>query len=123
MTDKPLLLAVDRNHRNLELLSQFLSKEGYQTQTANSLEQFNQILDESKQIELALVDISGFDRRIWDCCERLRGEKIPFLVLSPRQSAAIQQESLAHGASSMLVKPLVVKELLGIIRSLLDEQA
>lgn len=121
MNHLPLLLAVDRNPRNLELLTQFLSQEGYQICTVTTLEQFNQVLDESDEIALALVDISGFDRRIWKCCERLREAKIPFLVLSPRQSAAIQQESLAHGASSILVKPLVVRELLGLIRSLLGD--
>ena len=122
MNNQPLLLAVDRNQRNLELLTQFLSREGYQTCTLSRLEQFNQVLDQSDEIALALVDISGFDRRIWVCCERLREAKIPFLVLSPRQSAAIQQESLTHGASSILVKPLVVRELLGLIRSLLGGQ-
>lgn len=35
---------------------------------------------------------------------------------------AYQQESLAHGARSMLVKPLVIKELLRFMRSLLGEQ-
>jgi hypothetical protein len=40
---------------------------------------------------LALVDITGFDRTIWERCEGLRHHKIPFLVLSPRQSASIQQ--------------------------------
>jgi DNA-binding response OmpR family regulator len=122
MNNRPLLLAVDRNQRNLGLLSQFLSREGYQTCTVSTLEQFNQVLDQSDEIALALVDISGFDRRIWACCERLREAKIPFLVLSPRQNAAIQQESLAHGASSILVKPLVIRELLGLIRSLLGDQ-
>jgi DNA-binding response OmpR family regulator len=122
MNGNPLLLTVNRNHRNLELLTQFLGKEGYQTLSASSLEEFDQVLNEVNEIELALVDISGFDRRIWDYCERLRQEKIPFLVLSPKQSAAIQQESLVHGASSMLIKPLVVRELLGIIRSLLRDR-
>lgn len=122
MNNRPLLLAVDCNQRNLGLLSQFLSREGYQTCTVSTLGHFNQVLDQSDEIALALVDISGFDRRIWACCERLREAKTPFLVLSPRQSAAIRQESLAHGASSILVKPLVVRELLGLIRSLLGDQ-
>lgn len=122
MDSQPFVLAVDHNRRNLELLAQFLSKEGYSTLGASSLEEFEQMLTGETKIGLVLLDISGFDRRIWDCCERLREQKIPFMVLSPRQSAAIQQESLAHGARSMLVKPLMVKELLNLIRSLLNEQ-
>jgi len=115
----PVILAVDHNSRNLELLSQFLGREGYQTRTAADLEGFDQALAEANGIDLALVDIAGFDRSIWERCEALRHHKIPFLVLSPRQSAAIQQASLTHGAHGVLVKPLTVKDLLGLICSLL----
>jgi DNA-binding response OmpR family regulator len=102
-------------------LSQFLGREGYQTRPAATLEEFDQALAEANSIGLALVDIAGFDRTIWERCEGLRHHKIPFLVLSPRQSAAIQQASLTHGARGVLIKPLVVRELLGLIRSLLEE--
>jgi DNA-binding response OmpR family regulator len=118
-----VILAVDRNHRNLELLSQFLEREGYQTRPAATLEEFDQALAEANGIGLALVDIAGFDRAIWERCEELRHHKIPFLVISPKQSAAIQQASLTHGARGVLIKPLVVRELLGLIRSLLEEDA
>ena len=117
----PVILAVDRNQRNLELLSQFLGREGYQTHVATTLEEFQEALVEGNDIGLVLVDIAGFDRRIWECCEGLRHQRIPFLVLSPKQNAALQQVSLTHGARGVLIKPLVVKELLGLIRSLLEE--
>lgn len=121
MKQKPLILTVDRNCCNLELLAQFLGKKGYQSLGATSLKEFEQALTSEANINLVLIDIAGFDHNIWNLCERLRDEQIPFLVISPRQSAAIQQESLAHGARSMLVKPLVLKELLRFIRSLLGE--
>jgi len=66
-----------------------------------------------------LVDIAGFDHRIWEYCDRLRKQNIPFLVLSPKQNVAIQQQSFVHGASSMLTKPLAIKELFLLIRNLL----
>ena len=121
MKAMPLILAVDHNPRNLELLSQFLGREGYQTRTAAGLQEFDQALAEPDEIALALVDIAGFDRSIWERCEALRHHKIPFLVLSPRQSAAIQQASLTHGAHGVLVKPLTVKDLLSLICGLLKE--
>ena len=95
----------------------------FQYGTAATLEEFDQALTEANGIGLALVDIAGFDRRIWERCEGLRHHKIPFLVLSPKQSVAIQQASLTHGARGVLIKPLVVRELLGLIRSLLEEDA
>jgi DNA-binding response OmpR family regulator len=116
-----VILAVDRNHRNLELLNQFLGREGYQTRTAATLEEFDEVLGTGNDIGLALVDIAGFDRSIWERCEGLRQHKIPFLVLSPKQSVAIQQASLTHGARGVLIKPLIVRELLGLIRSLMEE--
>jgi DNA-binding response OmpR family regulator len=122
MAEDACILAIDRNRRNLELLAQFLNKEGYHTVGANSLEEFDRALSGEPKIKLVLLDISGFDRHIWDYCQKLREAEIPFLVLSPRQSAAIQQESFARGARTMLVKPLVVKELLSLIRGFLGEQ-
>lgn len=118
----PLILAVDRNRRNLDLLSQFLGREGYETIAAASLEEFDQVLDERAGINLALIDIAGFDRSVWERCERLRAKEIPFIIISPRQSAALQQASLAHGARGVLLKPLAVKELLGLIRGFVEEE-
>jgi CheY-like chemotaxis protein len=40
MISNSTILAVDRNQRNLELLSHLLNKEGYQTMTASSFEEF-----------------------------------------------------------------------------------
>jgi CheY-like chemotaxis protein len=56
--DNPLILSVDRNHKNLELLT-FLGREGYQVLAVSSIEEFEQALMHSKEINLALVDIAG----------------------------------------------------------------
>ena len=114
-----VVLTVDRNERNLELLAQFLGKEGYQTLPISSLGGFAQALEQSDGLGLALVDISGFDRSIWDYCEQLADKGVPLLVVSPKQVGRIQQESLSHGAQGVLFKPLVVKELTTIIESMI----
>jgi hypothetical protein len=36
---------------------------------------------------------------------------------------AIQRASLSHGARGVMIKPLVVKELMGLVKGLLDGQA
>ena len=115
------LLLVNRLPRNLELLTDFLAKEGYPTVRAATYEEIDRALVNPPPLAGALVDISGFDAEIWARCEQLRAAKIPFLVVSPRQSAAIQQASLSHGAKGVMVKPLVVKELIGVVQSLLEE--
>lgn len=121
MTDdsKPLILAVDRNRRNLELLTQVLVQQGYQVLAKISLEGVEETLNAPTTIKLALVDISGFDASIWSLCQRLREQGIPFLVISPRQQAAVQQASIANGALGLLGKPLIMREFLQLIRDLL----
>ena len=114
MKDKPLILVVDRNHKNLELLT-FLGREGDRVLAGSSMEKFEPALMHSEEINLALVDIAGFHRQILEKCDRLRTENIPFFVLH-KQNVAIQKQSLTYGARSMLVKSLVIK-LLGMIRS------
>jgi len=114
---------VNRLPRNLQLLTEFLGQEGYTTLGAASYEELDTVLSQTEQthIDGALVDIAGYDSGIWTRCEQLRAAKIPFLVVSPQLSAAIQQAGLAHGARSVMVKPLVVKELIGVIKSILTE--
>lgn len=73
------------------------------------------------QINLGLIDITGFDSSIWEWCEQLKNQQIPFLIVSPRQSTVIQQQSLVAGASSILIKPLVIKQLFTLIKSLLED--
>src|SRR5215831_17857259 len=116
------VLLVNRNQRNLELLADFLSKEGYAICAAGTLEAFDQALVAEDGVGVALVDITGFDSGIWGLCEQLRRKKKPFVVVSPRQSAAIQQASLSHGARGVMTKPLVVKDLISLIQGMLEEQ-
>ncbi|HEU5381540.1 MAG TPA: response regulator [Ktedonobacteraceae bacterium] len=115
------VLLVNRNQRNLDLLSDFLSKAGYIICAAGTLEAFDHALAEDS-IVVALVDITGFDSGVWERCEQLRRKKKPFLVVSTRQSAAIQQASISHGARGVMIKPLVVKELINLVQSMLEEQ-
>lgn len=117
------ILVVNRLPRNLQLLSDYLGQEGYTTLSASSYEELDQVLSQTEQIHIdgALVDIAGYDSAIWTRCEQLRSAKIPFLVVSPQQSAAIQQAGMAHGARGVMVKPLVIKELIGVIKSILAE--
>ena len=116
----PLVLTVNSNRRNLELLKQFLEKNDYKVMGAASLAEVDQALQSSRAFSVALVDIVGFDRRIWDYCEMMHNADIPFFVISPKQSNALQKESLQYGARGVLVKPLVIKELLGLINSVVS---
>jgi DNA-binding response OmpR family regulator len=112
---------VDSNRSNLELLSQQLQQEGYETRGAASLEELDQVIRGKEKIALSLIDLSGFDQHIWERCEELNKAKIPFILLSPQRSPSIQRESMKHGASGLLIKPLNIKDLLEHIRTLLGD--
>ena len=117
--EKPIILSVDRNRRNSELLAQFLGQQGYRVLSAASQEEFESVLANTKKIELVLLDISGFDRQIWSLCQRLQEQAIPFVAIAAPHQAGMQQACLARGALGLLIKPLVVQNLLQLIRNLL----
>lgn len=121
MINKTMILIVGSEWANLKLLSQQLVKEGYETLSAASLEELDQAIQERKEIVLSLIDLSGFDQRIWERCEELRKARIPFIIISPQRSPTIQRDSMKHGASGLLVKPLSIKELMEYIHTLLGE--
>ena len=120
-TSPQTLLIVNRLPRNLQLLADFLKKEGYETIRASNYDEFDQALNKQQDISGSLIDIAGFDSAIWARCEHLRAAKIPFLIFSPNQSAAVQQASLSHGAKGVMFKPLVIKELIKVVQSILED--
>ena len=121
MKDKRTILVVSNNLQNMNLLIGFLEKLGYRARGAAGLQALDAILQETSAISLTLLDLAGFKREIWERCEQLRKNAIPFLVISPKQSYKLQKESLASGAGGMLVKPLVMKELAGFIQAFLGK--
>jgi DNA-binding response OmpR family regulator len=118
LTRKPVIMVANSNQADLGLMSQQLVKEGYDTLNAASLEEMDEIIQNSKNIALGLIDLSGFDERIWEHCDMLDKAKIPYIVISPQRSPLVQRESMKHGASCLLVKPLGMKELLEYIYTL-----
>jgi len=121
MNAKPVILTVGSNQANLELLAQQLGKEGYQTVSATSLDELDTAIKKKQGFVLSLVDISGFDQRIWERCEQLRTSKIPFIIVSPQRSPTIQRDSMKHGAGALLVKPIGVKDLMEFVHTMLGD--
>ena len=119
--DEQVILLVNRNQRNLDLLTSFLKREGYDTATARNREEFEQVLMKPQAIGASLLDIAGFDSSIWEQCGLLTSREIPFVVIAPHKNIAIEQAGLAHGATDVVVKPLALNDLRGILDRLLEE--
>lgn len=116
------ILVVDRNPRNLELLMQALARHGFQTLSAPDLTQFDRLIAQPGPIELALVDIDGFDAGIWDRCHRLHERRIEVLLLVRRRAMPqVQVESARCGARAVLPKPLSPRLLTQMVQDLMEE--
>ncbi|HOI40276.1 MAG TPA: response regulator [Methanobacterium sp.] len=117
---KPLIFSLSRNKRNSDILVKILGEQGYEV--AGFSEPI-EMVSESKnreKVDLVLMDISSFNQNIWKSCEDLRILDIPFLVLSPQQHRVIEEQGMKQGAERVLVKPLVIKELLLLVKSLVE---
>jgi len=119
MADKPVILTLDHNRRNLELLAGVLTRAGYTPLPVGSLEEVDCVLG-VERVALALLDVAGFGQPLWERCARLHQERVPFLVLASRPSLVLEQQSRARGAWGVLAKPLGVQQLLGVVRGLLE---
>ncbi|MDQ7826966.1 MAG: response regulator [Candidatus Eremiobacteraeota bacterium] len=112
------VLIVEYNMRNLELITGFLRGEGYEVTGAATMEELDEILKAPGMIGLALIDLVGFDQRIWERSEILREMNIPFIIISLVKTAA-----LGRGECAVLLKPLVVKDMLSIVSTFFQEAA
>ncbi len=112
------ILILSKNEKNLELMARFLSKQGYNSILTSSYENLEKIIIENR-FDLALLDIAGFDSRIWNYCERINKIEKPFFIISPIKNPKINHEGLKKGAKGILEKPLVMKELIDLINVLL----
>lgn len=116
---KNRILLINNNKQEIESLSQQLSKEGYRIYKATNKKEILRTIQTAKEkIHIALVDISDFDDSIWEYCDRLKTAKITFFVISSKRSISVQQESIKHSASGVLIKPFGINELAEHIRGL-----
>lgn len=121
MSRQPTVFALTRSPGNARVLGEVLRRDGLRCRSIDRLDSLPRLLDSSAEIDLVLIDIGGFGRAIWEACEALRRRNIPFLVVSPRISPAIQQEGIARGASAVFAKPLQVDALRKMIAAILDD--
>lgn len=111
------ILCLGRNRRNQALLSQVLAKAGYRVEVALTSQDMLSAI-EHRAIALALIDISGFDAKIWESCQRLRSRDIPFFVITPSQNAHTPAQYDSN--IPLLVKPLAIRSLLTLIAQTLQ---
>ena len=110
------ILCVGRNRRNQELLSQVLQKADYAVEVALKHEEILPAV-EASAVSLVLLDVTGFDEKVWQVCQVLRSHAVPFFIITaPNRAHIPSQYNATHGSlAPILVKPLSIRPLLTLI--------
>jgi two-component system phosphate regulon response regulator OmpR len=119
LDDAPHVLVVDDDRRLRELLSSFLSKNGYRVTAAATAAEARAVLL-SLAFEIIVLDVMMPGESGLDLAASLRREsEIPILMLTARSEAADRVLGLEAGVDDYLGKPYEPKELLLRIASIL----
>ena len=122
MSGTAVVLTISARDRNTELLIEFLEAEGYGVTTVQDLPELDAIIESNlDQTRLAILDVQGYSRAVWDRCERLSGAEVPVLVLKPVATDEMRTAAHRHGARAVLSKPVSKRDLGETIKVLLSE--
>ena len=109
--DAPHLLVVDDDRRIRDLLSRFLSTEGYRVTTADTAAEARAKL-KHLSFDLLVLDVMMPGENGFDFAQSLRTEStVPILMLTARDAAESRIRGLEMGADDYLSKPFEPREL------------
>src|SRR6478752_4747709 len=109
--DAPHLLVVDDDRRIRDLLSRFLSGEGYRVTTADTAADARVKL-KGLSFDLLILDVMMPGESGFDLAKAIRGDSnVPILMLTARDAAESRIKGLEMGADDYLSKPFEPREL------------
>ena len=121
--DAPHLLLVDDDRRIRDLLSRFLSGEGYRVTTAMSAKDARAKLN-GLNFDLLILDVMMPGETGFDLVRFIRGSSsVPIVMLTARHEAESRIEGLQIGADDYVAKPFEPRELVLRIGNILKRSA
>jgi two-component system, OmpR family, phosphate regulon response regulator OmpR len=109
--DAPHLLVVDDDRRIRDLLSRFLSVEGYRVTTAETAAEARLKLD-GMRFDLLILDVMMPGESGFELARAIRkNSTVPILMLTARDEKQSRIEGLETGADDYLSKPFEPREL------------
>ncbi|RPJ54726.1 MAG: response regulator [Dehalococcoidia bacterium] len=119
------ILMIDDDHEMVSLGKLILEREGFEVLCAYSGKEGLEILNKESKIDLVLLDIMMLGMDGWQVLESIKGSQdyahIPVIMLTARHY--LEDESTTTNYAEMfdgyVVKPFVVRDLLGKIKKLL----
>lgn len=113
------ILLVEDDITIINMLSDFLKKEGFETRSANGMSQAMEIL-ETEEFDLVLLDISLKDGNGYAVCNAVKKKKdVPVIFVSASTDEFSVVTGLDMGADDYISKPFRPRELVSRIRSVL----
>ncbi len=121
--DAPHLLLVDDDRRIRDLLSRFLSSEGYRVTTAKSATEARAKLT-GLHFDLLILDVMMPGETGFELARSIRTESaVPIVMLTARHEAESRIEGLQIGADDYVAKPFEPRELVLRIANILKRAA
>lgn len=122
-SNKSHILIVDDDPGIRDLLSRYLSEQGFDVSTAEDGVAMDQVFDEVASIDLVILDLMMPGEDGLSIAKRLRAtQKLPIIMLSARGEDIDRIVGLEVGADDYLPKPFNPRELLARIRAVLRRQ-
>jgi len=122
------ILIIDDDREMVTLGRLILQREGFKVLSTTSGQEGLDLLDkEYKNVDLVLLDIMMLGMDGWQVLQKIKGTEklahIPVIMLTARHYLEDESETANYSNlfNGYLVKPFVVKELLGKIRELIGE--
>ena len=120
------ILMVDDDHEMVALGKLILEREGFKVLSAYSGKEGLEVLEQADNVDLVLLDIMMLGMDGWQVLENIRNNEtyahVPVIMLTARHY--LEDEPTTTNYSDMfdgyVVKPFVVRDLLGKIRKLID---
>lgn len=126
ITDDKKVLIVDDDQRNIFALSEVLKARGFQTKSAQGMEEAFRYLEDEHRfgiilLDMMMPDMDGYEGvRILKRDERLK--HIPVIALTAQAMPGDKEKCLAAGADDYLSKPVDVSTLIDKLNYFLKQQ-
>ena len=118
--DSLKVLMVDDESRMRKLVSDFLTRKGYEVIEAGDGEEAIDKFYEDKDIALVILDVMMPKMNGWDACKEIRkNSNVPIIMLTAKSDEASELNGLDCGADEYISKPFSPKILTARVEALI----
>ena len=122
--DRAKILVVDDESRMRKLVSDFLTRDGYEVIEAGDGEEAVEIFFQNKDIAVILLDVMMPKMNGWQVLKTIREySQVPVIMLTAKGETFDKVLGLELGADDYVVKPFEAKEVIARVKAVLRRTA